>query len=57
MRTDIATLEWDYPGKSQNILNHASLTTFVEACRMALADSSVKWPADLLGEEGFHRRR
>jgi 3-hydroxyacyl-CoA dehydrogenase/enoyl-CoA hydratase/3-hydroxybutyryl-CoA epimerase len=39
---DIATLEWDYPGKSQNILNHASLTTFVEACRMALADSSVK---------------
>jgi 3-hydroxyacyl-CoA dehydrogenase/enoyl-CoA hydratase/3-hydroxybutyryl-CoA epimerase len=38
----IATLEWDYPGKSQNILNHASLTTFVEACRMALADASVK---------------
>jgi len=38
----IATLEWDYPGKSQNILNNASLTTFVEACRMALADSSVK---------------
>jgi 3-hydroxyacyl-CoA dehydrogenase/enoyl-CoA hydratase/3-hydroxybutyryl-CoA epimerase len=38
----IATLEWDYPGKSQNILNHASLTTFVEGCRMALADSSVK---------------
>jgi 3-hydroxyacyl-CoA dehydrogenase/enoyl-CoA hydratase/3-hydroxybutyryl-CoA epimerase len=38
----IATLEWDYPGKSQNILNHASLTTFVEACRMALGDASVK---------------
>ena len=38
----IATLEWDYPGKSQNILNEASLTTFVEACRMALADSSVR---------------
>jgi 3-hydroxyacyl-CoA dehydrogenase/enoyl-CoA hydratase/3-hydroxybutyryl-CoA epimerase len=38
----IATLELDYPGKSQNILNHASLTTFVEACRMALADASVK---------------
>jgi 3-hydroxyacyl-CoA dehydrogenase/enoyl-CoA hydratase/3-hydroxybutyryl-CoA epimerase len=38
----IATLEWDYPGKSQNILNHASLTTFVEACRMALADTSVR---------------
>ncbi|MDP2824411.1 MAG: 3-hydroxyacyl-CoA dehydrogenase NAD-binding domain-containing protein [Sulfuritalea sp.] len=38
----IATLEWDYPGKSQNILNHASMTTFVEACRMALADPSVK---------------
>ena len=38
----IATLEWDYPGKSQNILNHASLTTFIEACRMALGDSSVR---------------
>jgi 3-hydroxyacyl-CoA dehydrogenase/enoyl-CoA hydratase/3-hydroxybutyryl-CoA epimerase len=38
----IATLEWDYPDKSQNILNHASLTTFVEACRMALGDSSVR---------------
>ena len=38
----IATLEWDYPGKSQNILNEASLTTFVEACRMALGDSSVR---------------
>ncbi len=38
----IATLEWDYPDKSQNILNHASLTTFVEVCRMALADSSVR---------------
>jgi len=38
----IATLEWDYPDKSQNILNNASLTTFVEACRMALADSFVR---------------
>jgi 3-hydroxyacyl-CoA dehydrogenase/enoyl-CoA hydratase/3-hydroxybutyryl-CoA epimerase len=38
----IATLEWDYPDKSQNILNHASLTTFIEACRMALGDSSVR---------------
>ena len=53
----IATLEWDYPGKSQNILNEASLTTFVEACRMALADSSVRGllvcsakSADLLAE-------
>jgi len=38
----IATLEWDYPGKSQNILNEASLRTFVETSRMALADPSVK---------------
>jgi len=38
----IATLEWDYPDKAQNILNHASMTTFVETCRMGLGDASVK---------------
>jgi hypothetical protein len=53
----IATLEWDYPGKSQNILNEASLTTFVRGLPHGAGGLLCPWPAGLLGEEGFHRRR
>ena len=38
----IATLEFDYPGKSQNILNKASMAAFAAAVRQALADPAVK---------------
>jgi len=38
----ITTLEWDYPDKSQNILNAASMGAFTEAMQKALADPAVK---------------
>jgi 3-hydroxyacyl-CoA dehydrogenase/enoyl-CoA hydratase/3-hydroxybutyryl-CoA epimerase len=38
----IATLEFDYPGKSQNILSAASMQAFGAAVRQALADPAVK---------------
>jgi len=38
----IATLEWDYPGKTQNILNAGSMGAFAEAIQTALADPAVK---------------
>jgi 3-hydroxyacyl-CoA dehydrogenase/enoyl-CoA hydratase/3-hydroxybutyryl-CoA epimerase len=38
----IATVELDYPGKSQNILNAASIGAYAEAMQKALADPAVK---------------
>jgi 3-hydroxyacyl-CoA dehydrogenase/enoyl-CoA hydratase/3-hydroxybutyryl-CoA epimerase len=38
----IATLELDYPGKSQNILNAASMAAFAETMHNLLADPAVK---------------
>ena len=38
----IATVEFDYPGKSQNILNAASMGAYADAMRKALADPEVK---------------
>ena len=38
----IATLTWDMPGTSANVLNEASMTAFGEAAERALADESVK---------------
>ncbi len=38
----IATVEFDYPGKAQNILNAASMEAYAEAMRKALADPTVK---------------
>jgi len=38
----IATVEFDYPGKSQNILNAGSMGAYAEAMRKALADPAVK---------------
>ena len=38
----ITTLEWDYPDKSQNILNAASMGAFAEAMQKALGNPAVK---------------
>ena len=38
----IATVEFDYPGKSQNILNAASMTAYADAMQKALADPAVR---------------
>lgn len=38
----IVTIEIDYPSKSQNILNNASMTAFGEAVTKALVDPAVK---------------
>ena len=38
----IATVEFDYPGKSQNILNAKSLGAYADAMQKALADPAVK---------------
>jgi 3-hydroxyacyl-CoA dehydrogenase/enoyl-CoA hydratase/3-hydroxybutyryl-CoA epimerase len=47
IRTDIdsegfATLTWDLPGRSQNVVNEASLHAFEAAVAAALADPAVK---------------
>ena len=45
IRTDIdngiATLTWDMPDRSQNVINNASLTAFGDAIEAALEDESV----------------
>ena len=38
----IATVEFDYPDKSQNILNAKSMGAYAEAMQKALADTAVK---------------
>ena len=38
----IATVEFDYPGKSQNILNAASMGAYADIMQKALADPAVK---------------
>lgn len=38
----IATLEWDLPGRSQNVLNEETMAAFAEAAQKALADPAVK---------------
>ena len=38
----IATLEFDYPNKSQNILNAASTSAYAGVMRRLLADAAVK---------------
>jgi 3-hydroxyacyl-CoA dehydrogenase/enoyl-CoA hydratase/3-hydroxybutyryl-CoA epimerase len=49
----IATLEFDYPGKSQNILNAASMTAFGEAIKLALDDPTVKGILLTSGKKDF----
>jgi 3-hydroxyacyl-CoA dehydrogenase/enoyl-CoA hydratase/3-hydroxybutyryl-CoA epimerase len=38
----IATLEWDLPGRSQNVLNEQTMAAFADAAQKALADLAVK---------------
>lgn len=38
----IATLEWNLPGRSQNVLNEASMRAFAEAADRAISDDGVK---------------
>ncbi|GMU47862.1 MAG: 3-hydroxyacyl-CoA dehydrogenase [Candidatus Desulfobacillus denitrificans] len=38
----IATLEWDLPGRSQNVLNEQTMAAFAAAVQKALADPAVK---------------
>ncbi len=38
----IATLEWDLPGRSQNVLNEQTMAAFADAAQKALADPAVK---------------
>ncbi len=38
----IATLEWDLPGRPQNVLNEQSMAAFADAAQKALADPAVK---------------
>ncbi|MCX7166224.1 MAG: 3-hydroxyacyl-CoA dehydrogenase NAD-binding domain-containing protein [Rhodocyclales bacterium] len=38
----IATVEFDYPGKSQNILNAASMGAYADAMQKALGDPAVR---------------
>ncbi|KAB2935127.1 MAG: Fatty acid oxidation complex subunit alpha [Rhodocyclaceae bacterium] len=38
----IATLEWDLPGRSQNVLNEETMAAFAAAAQKALADPAVR---------------
>lgn len=38
----IATLEWDLPGRSQNVLNEETMAAFAACVQKALADPAVK---------------
>ena len=38
----IATITWDMPGRSMNVISQASDAEFKAACRAAIADTSVK---------------
>jgi 3-hydroxyacyl-CoA dehydrogenase/enoyl-CoA hydratase/3-hydroxybutyryl-CoA epimerase len=38
----IATITWDMPGRSMNVLNEASMTAFADALQKAIKDEAVK---------------
>ena len=38
----IATITWDMPGRTMNVLNEASLTAYTGALEQALKDDKVK---------------
>ena len=49
----IATVEFDYPEKSQNILNAKSMGAYAEAMQKALADPAVKGVVVALAKKDF----
>ena len=49
----IATLTWDLPGRSMNVLNAASIEAFSAAFRKAVADEAVKGIVITSGKDAF----
>jgi 3-hydroxyacyl-CoA dehydrogenase/enoyl-CoA hydratase/3-hydroxybutyryl-CoA epimerase len=49
----IATITWDMPGRSMNVLNEASMTAYAEALEKALKDDKVKGIILTSGKDSF----
>jgi len=49
----IATITWDMPGRSMNVMNFESMTAFAEAVNKALADDAVKGVIIASGKKDF----
>ncbi|HZQ00352.1 MAG TPA: 3-hydroxyacyl-CoA dehydrogenase NAD-binding domain-containing protein [Reyranella sp.] len=49
----IATITWDMPGRSMNVLNEASMTAYAEALGKALKDDKVKGIILTSGKDSF----
>ncbi len=49
----IATITWDMPGRSMNVLNEASMTAYAGALEKALADDAVKGIIVTSGKDSF----
>jgi 3-hydroxyacyl-CoA dehydrogenase / enoyl-CoA hydratase / 3-hydroxybutyryl-CoA epimerase len=49
----IATITWDMPGRSMNVLNEASMTAYAGALENALADDKVKGIIVTSGKDSF----
>ena len=49
----IATILWDMPGRSMNVLNEGSITAFAEAAQKATADEKVKGVILTSGKDSF----
>jgi 3-hydroxyacyl-CoA dehydrogenase/enoyl-CoA hydratase/3-hydroxybutyryl-CoA epimerase len=49
----IATLTWDIPGRSMNVLNEATIEAFSTAFRKAVADDAVKGIIITSGKDAF----
>ena len=49
----IATLTWDMPGRSMNVLNEASMTAYAGALEQALKDDKVKGIILASGKDTF----
>ena len=53
----IATITWDMPNRTMNVLNEASITAYAGALEEALKDDKVKGIIIDLGQGRLHRRR
>jgi 3-hydroxyacyl-CoA dehydrogenase/enoyl-CoA hydratase/3-hydroxybutyryl-CoA epimerase len=49
----IATITWDMPGRSMNVLNEGSMTAYAEALEKALKDDKVKGIVLTSGKDSF----
>ena len=49
----IATITWDMPGRSMNVLSEASLSEYAEAAHQAIADDQVKGVIVTSGKRDF----